>query len=211
MAVASSGGGGGALGAVLRFGWCTLRLGFRHLADLLTAARLAATVPVALFVLEGRDEPAFWLFLAAGASDIADGFVAKWVNRPTTFGAVLDPVADKVFIGTLFVVLTLEGAVPVWLCAMVLVRDAAIALGAAILQARVRSFRVEPLVVGKLCTLVQLVYLGFVLGERAGIAWAGAWLDPLAFGVVALVVASAAAYLAAGLRWALAARGTAER
>lgn len=211
MAVASSGGGGGALGAVLRFGWCTLRLGFRHLADLLTAARLAATVPVALLVLGGRDDVAFWLFLAAGASDIADGFVAKWVNRPTTFGAVLDPIADKVFIGTLFVVLATEDAVPVWLCVLVLARDGAIALGAAILQARVRSFRVEPLVVGKLCTLVQLVYLGFVLGERAGIVWARPWIDPLAFGVVALVAASAAAYLAAGLRWALGARDAAER
>jgi len=211
MAVAAGGGGGGALGALLRFGWWTLRLGFRRLADLLTAARLAATVPVALFVLEGLDGAAFWLFILAGATDVADGFVAKWVNRPTVFGAVLDPIADKVFIGTLFGVLAMEGAVPVWLCGMVLARDFTIAAGAAVLQARVRSFRVEPLVVGKLCTLVQLLYLGFVLGDRAGIAWARVWIDPLAFGVLAFVLASAAAYLAAGARWALAARHPAGR
>ncbi len=206
MAVASSGGGGGALSAVLRFGWCTLRLGWRHLADLLTAVRLVVAPPLALAVLRGEHELAFWMFVAAAATDIADGFVAKWVNRPTTFGAVLDPVADKVFIGTLFVVLTLEDAIPLWLCVLVLARDLAIAGGAVVLRLRVRSFRVEPLVVGKLCTLAQLLYLGFLLGERAGFTFAAVWVDPLAFAVVALVLASALAYLAAGLRWALTSR-----
>ncbi len=206
MAVASSGGGGGALSAVLRFGWCTLRLGWRHLADLLTAVRLVVAPPLALAVLRGEHELAFWMFVAAATTDIADGFVAKWVNRPTTFGAVLDPVADKVFIGTLFVVLTLEDAIPLWLCVLVLARDVAIAGGAVVLRLRVRAFRVEPLVVGKLCTLVQLLYLGFLLGERAGFTFAAVWVDPLAFAVVALVLASALAYLAAGLRWALTSR-----
>lgn len=206
MAVASSGGGSGALMAVLRFGWCTLRLGWRHLADLLTSVRLVVAAPLALAVLDGEHRLAFWLFVAAAATDIADGFVAKWVNRPTAFGAVLDPVADKVFIGTLFVVLTYEGEIPAWLCILVLARDLAIAGGAALLRVRVRAFRVEPLVVGKLCTLVQLLYLGFLLGERAGLAFATVWVDPLAFGVVAFVLASALAYLAAGIRWLLQSR-----
>ncbi len=203
MAVASSGGGGGALSAVVRFGWCTLRLGWRRLADLLTSVRLVVAAPLAVAVVRGEHELAFWMFVVAGATDIADGFVAKWVNRPTPFGAVLDPVADKVFIGTTFVVLTWEGEIPVWLCALVLTRDLAIAGGALLLRVRVRAFRVEPLVVGKLCTLVQLLYLGFLLGERAGFDFAAVWVDPLAFAVVAFVLASALAYLAAGLRWAL--------
>ncbi len=176
-------------------------MAFRNLANLLTSLRLAATVPLVVFVLEGDFLTAFWVFLLAGVTDIADGLVAKWVNGRTSLGAILDPLADKLFLGALFVTLVVIGAAPAWLAVIVVGRDLLIAAGAFLLRLRLRSFRVEPLVIGKICTFVQLVYGGVVLGRLAGIAVPGWWEVGLLYAVALMVIASALAYLGAALRY----------
>jgi cardiolipin synthase len=202
MAVATSGSGRGALSAVLRVGTCVAVLTFRNLANILTAVRLVAALPLLLLVLAGAFAPAFWLFLLAATTDLVDGSVAKYVNRPTRFGALLDPVADKLFSGFLFLGLALVDRVPWWLAGLVVLRDVAIGVGALLLRRRLAGFRIEPLVIGKLCTLVQLVFLGSLLAHEAGIAGLGEWLDASFWAVVAFTLASGLAYLGAGLRLA---------
>lgn len=201
MAVATSGGPGRAVGAVFRLVLGFLTLAFRNLANLLTSLRLAAAVPLVVFLLEGEYRTAFWVFLLAAVTDVADGLVAKWVNGTTSLGAVLDPVADKLFLGSLFVTLVVIEAAPVWLAVIVVGRDLLIAAGAFFLRLRLRGFRVEPLVIGKICTLVQLVYGGVVLGRLAGIEVPGFWETGLLYAVAVMVVASALAYLGAALRY----------
>jgi len=173
---------------------------FRHAADLLTGVRLLATLPLVVFVLEERYESAFWLFVVAGATDIADGLVARWVNQPTTLGAFLDPVADKVFLGSMFVVLGIGAAIPLWLVAIVIFRDAAIGAGTIALRLRLRQFRVEPLVAGKLCTLAQMLCIGFVLGALAHYVEERAFVDIAIYGALAMTIASGIAYLGTAYR-----------
>ncbi len=176
-------------------------MAFRNLANLLTSFRLAASVPLVVFLLEGEFGTAFWVFLVAGVTDIADGLVAKWVNGRTSLGAVLDPVADKLFLGSLFVTLVVIDAAPLWLAAIVVGRDLLIAAGAFLLRLRLRGFRVEPLVIGKICTFVQLLFGGVVLARLAGVAVPAWWEAGLLYAVAAMVVASALAYLGAALRY----------
>ncbi len=178
-----------------------MTLAFRNLANLLTSLRLAAAVPLVIFLLEGEFMTAFWVFLLAGITDVADGLVAKWVNGTTSLGAVLDPVADKLFLGSLFITLVVIDAVPLWLAVIVVGRDLLIAAGAFLLRLRLRGFRVEPLVIGKICTFVQLVYGGVVLGRLAGIVVPAWWETGLLYAVAVMVVASALAYLGAALRY----------
>ncbi len=205
MAVATSGGPGQAVGAAFRLVICIATLSFRNLANLLTLFRLASALPLAWLLLEGERETAFWLFLVAAFTDIADGFVAKWLQRPTSFGAVLDPLADKLFLGILYLTLWDLGAIAGWLAWLVVARDLLIGAGAVLLRVRVRRLRIEPLVVGKLCTLVQLVYAGVVLGRLAGY---GSFpnVERLIFYLVpVLVIASAGAYLGSAIRYGLSA------
>lgn len=202
MAVARSGRPAGRGAAVSEAVAIVARAVLGQLANLLTASRLVSAGPLALLVAHGRFELAFWLFLAAALTDVADGYVAKRWASPSQIGAALDPVADKLLIGCLLLALAGADLVPGWLVALAIGRDVMLVAGVLVLRSRLREFRIEPLVIGKLSTFLQLVLLGFVLGHAAGVADVG-WAIELLVPAVALVtLASAAAYVAAGLRLA---------
>lgn len=97
------------------------------LPNLLTASRIAAAPLLAFAVLSGQPpELAAGIALTAAASDLLDGAVARVQGVASEFGAVLDPIADKVFILTALVLLiaagTLGGA-GVWAALIVLWRE----------------------------------------------------------------------------------------
>jgi len=171
-----------------------------QLANLLTGARLLVAVPILVLVLEGAWEWAFWLFVAAALTDCADGFVAKHYSGVTRLGAVLDPAADKVLVACLLPALAWIEVLPVWLAALSLSRDGLIVGGSLALRWRLRHFRVEPLVIGKLCTFVQLVLIGCVLGQLAGLVDLTGLVAILVPVTGVLLVVSAAAYVGFGLR-----------
>ena len=167
---------------------------------MLTLARLASTVPLVLLITNGYPVAAFYLFVAAAVSDGVDGYIAKRFNGCSALGAVLDPAADKLLLASAFGALAVIGAIPLWLLAVIVARDLLIVSGAALLRWRVRGFRIEPLVIGKLCTFMQLLLAGFVLGQLAGIAELGWLIGPLLVAVAGVTLVSAAAYLVSGLR-----------
>ncbi|MCX7629990.1 MAG: CDP-alcohol phosphatidyltransferase family protein [Geminicoccaceae bacterium] len=171
-----------------------------HLANVLTTCRLLAAVPVAFLVVEEVDHLAFWLFLAAALTDLADGYVAKRWAGPSSVGAALDPVADKLFAGALFLAVASRELVPLWLVVLVIGRDVVLVAGALLLRNRLSDFRVEPLVIGKISTFLQLTFLGFLLGEAAEIAVVGAVVALLLPLTAAVTLISAIAYLVVGLR-----------
>jgi cardiolipin synthase len=138
-----------------------------HLPNALTLSRFAL-VPLALFLVERNWIAAFWVFLAAGITDALDGWLARLLDARTDLGATLDPLADKALLVTTFVCLTLVGGVPVWLLALVVLRDLGILLGAAHLRRRAgRPIKVRPTLLGKANTLAQIVLCALVIGRDA--------------------------------------------
>ena len=200
MAIATSGRPVGGTRPLSNLATTTRVVAVAHLANALTLSRLVAAVPLFLLVRAQAHEVAFWAFVAPALSDVADGFVAKRFNGQSQLGAILDPISDKALLACLFASLTLEDALPVWLLALVLGRDALLVAGTAVLRSQVRRFRVEPLVIGKLCTFLQLLFLGFVLGQRAGIAEVGDVIEILLVAVTAVTLASGLAYVGFGFR-----------
>lgn len=172
-----------------------------YAANVLTLGRLAATPLVVLLLLAGRAEAAFWLFLAAAATDAADGFVAKRFNGASALGRVLDPLADKLFVGCTILTLAALGQAPAALAVLVIGRDVALALGTLLVRRRA-GFRVEPLVVGKASTVAQLAFLGATIGGQAGITGLAALAVVLLPVAAALTLVSAVAYLGTGIGWA---------
>jgi cardiolipin synthase len=134
-----------------------------NLANLLSLARLAAAPWLAFLLIERNSAGAFWLLLACGLSDYLDGFLARRLGQQSSAGAILDPIADKVLLVTLYLALGFIGAMPLWLAALVLLRDCAILLGAAaaLLFTRVRRFPPSPW--GKISTLYQFLFAGGVV------------------------------------------------
>jgi cardiolipin synthase (CMP-forming) len=117
-------------------------------------------------------------------------------------------VSDKVLVIALMLALMQQLAIPLWLVVVVIGRDLLVVGGAALLRFRVKNFRVEPLIIGKLCTFLQLVLIGFVLGGLARLADTALVESILIPAVAVVTLASAMAYVATGIRVARGAAGT---
>jgi cardiolipin synthase len=140
---------------------------FRAAPNLLTMVRLFTIPFIVIEVLDGNFGVAFALFVLAGISDGLDGLLARWLNQQTTLGLYLDPIADKLLLSTLFLVLTHVALIPRYVTVLVFSRDFGILLISTLLFATnsLRDFR--PSLFGKLNTLVQIVALLTLLGEKA--------------------------------------------
>jgi len=101
----------------------------KDVPNLLSALRLLAAPFAAWLILDGHDIAAVLTFAAAGASDGLDGFIARRWGLTSRFGAWLDPAADKLLMLLCFAALFVVGRAPLWLVAVVMARDLAIAAG----------------------------------------------------------------------------------
>ncbi len=147
---------------------------------MLSALRLLAAPLAAWLILNDHDTAALIVFAFAGASDGLDGYVARRWGFTSRFGAWLDPVADKLLMLFCLTALYGVGATPVWLLALVVARDAAIATGWLLINYLSLPQRSEPLLIGKISTVVQVLYILSMLLllalaiERQGLAGAAA-------------------------------------
>jgi cardiolipin synthase len=166
----------------------------------LTTLRLAAAPTTAGLLVAGHFNAAFGLFAVAGLSDAADGFLAKRFGLDSTLGRVLDPIADKTLMLVLFVTLALLDDVPVWLAAIVVARDVLILLGLAIAMALRAPIGVQPILLGKLCTALQVLYIGSHLAALAFEFPLDAISPADAYLVASVALASGFAYSAVWLK-----------
>lgn len=175
------------------------------LPNLITGARLLATVPVVWLILAGRYDLALWIFVIAALSDAVDGFVAKRFDSRTVLGTWLDPIADKVLLVATYLALVQTSLLPLWMVVLVVLRDLVVASGAVMLQRRGLLFHIQPLTVGKINTLAQILLAAFVLGHFAGVAGLDLVVVGLLYATALLTLVSGGAYLAQGVRMARAA------
>ncbi len=162
---------------------------FRQLPNLITVFRLALIAPLAAALLHHHGMAALLLLFAAALSDAADGFLAKHFSWQTAVGAMLDPIADKLLIATVFVTLAVQGGVPVWLAAAAVGRDLVIIGGACVYRLRFAVLPVRPTVISKLNTLCQLLYIVSVVA-RQEFARPPAWLVTVLGAMVFVTVAT---------------------
>ena len=131
-------------------------------ANQLTFVRILLVPVFALCMLYDMPGWALFTFLAAGVTDLFDGLIARWSGQSTTLGAWLDPMADKLLLTTMFVMLTLPGLglvvrLPLWLTVLVLSRDIAIVLTVAVVNLAVAPRTFRPTLLGKATTVVFVV------------------------------------------------------
>jgi cardiolipin synthase (CMP-forming) len=129
----------------------------------LTLLRLCIIPFLVLAVLDGHFRTAFALFVLAGITDGLDGLLARWLQQRTVLGQYLDPVADKLLLSTLFLVLHHEGLISRRVTVLVFGRDLGILMVAAILYASVGMRDFRPSIFGKANTLAQIAALLAVL------------------------------------------------
>jgi cardiolipin synthase (CMP-forming) len=174
------------------------RLGV-NLPNLISLARLLLVPLTVWLILGGRYGVAFWVFVAAGVSDALDGFIAKRFDRRTRLGALLDPVADKALLVSVYVTLGLAHQLWTSLVILVVFRDVMIIGGFLLIQAIAAPKHYDPLYISKINTGLQIALVAFVLA-RLGLGTGSGMLDLLlSLAVAATTVLSGLSYL---VRWA---------
>src|SRR4051812_5932764 len=130
-------------------------LSAEYLPNLLTWLRVAFAPLVFWLVWVRSYHYLLIVFGAAAATDFLDGWLARRLRAESKFGALLDPVADKILLSGVFVALAITGAIPWWLTALVLGRDVLILLAASVFLRQDRKRNLNPSLLGKLSTVAQ--------------------------------------------------------
>jgi cardiolipin synthase len=123
--------------------------------------------PIIVALLDARFTTALGLVAIAGLSDGLDGYLAKRFGWGSRLGGLLDPLADKLLLVSTFVTLAWLGLIPLWLTAVVILRDLIIVSGGVIYQALIAPVQPEPSGASKLNTAAQLLFLCAVIANRA--------------------------------------------
>ncbi|MBN8969610.1 MAG: CDP-alcohol phosphatidyltransferase family protein [Rhizobiales bacterium] len=136
-----------------------------NLPNLITLGRILLVPMIVWAIASSQMTVAFVLFVVAGVSDAVDGFLAKHFDMATDLGAMLDPVADKALLVSIYVALGITGDIPRWLVILVVSRDLMI-VGAMIVSGLLDNpMPVRPLMVSKLNTVAQVSFAALVLAS----------------------------------------------
>ncbi|MBU0570486.1 MAG: CDP-diacylglycerol--glycerol-3-phosphate 3-phosphatidyltransferase [Candidatus Omnitrophica bacterium] len=138
-------------------------------ANRLTITRIVFVPVFILSILYHRLDIAFVIFLVAAITDGLDGYIARTRNEKTRFGAVLDPIADKLLVGSAFICLSIVTGLPEYLKMptyvplVVISRDVIILIGALVIYLLAGKIDIKPTVLGKLTTVFQMSTIILVL------------------------------------------------
>ena len=164
--------------------------------NLFTFARLLG-VPVFLYLALGPHEDGWAVAVLAvgGTSDWVDGYLARRLKQVSRLGALLDPLADRLYIVATVVALTVRDVLPLWFTLALLAREAVLALCLVVLR---RYGYGPPAVhyVGKTATFILLVALPTLLLAHAAasthgwsypVGWSLAWWGLVLYWIAALI------------------------
>lgn len=151
----------------------------RHLPNLITGLRFLLIPLLVALLLEHRYVAAFAVFILSAISDLADGLIARRWNLRTRLGAIADPLADKMTMLAVTLVLAVQALVPVWLATAIVVRDLVIVAGAVAFHFIVGRVEMAPSLLSKFNTVLEFSVLSALLADAAQAIEVTAWLPPL--------------------------------
>lgn len=137
----------------------------KHVPNTLTILRLLGTPFVLWGIAESHLTLAFWSYFAICLTDWLDGFLARQWKVTSKLGQVLDPIADKSLLISVYLFLGLWAFIPLWLTALVLARDVLILIiGGLLILGSKGHVHLPALLIGKISTTLQMLFIGIILG-----------------------------------------------
>ena len=161
----------------------------RHIPNIISVIRILLVLPIAIALFQGRLALAVALFALAAVSDAADGYLAKRFGWQSELGAILDPIADKLLLATIFITLGLLKLVPLWLMVAAVARDVIIVAGAVAYRLVIGPLTARPSLISKINTVCQALFiLAVVCRAKFSVPpeWVVTWLGGLVFATVAI-------------------------
>ncbi|MBU0479190.1 CDP-alcohol phosphatidyltransferase family protein [bacterium] len=135
-------------------------------ANFLTVFRILLVPVFAIFLHKGTPETrliALGIFFIAGITDAIDGLIARKRDQVSKFGKHIDPIADKILLITAFIMLMMDGSIPVFLTIVVVARDVIIISGFLILYVVLGGLEPKPSKVSKCTTFLQIFTIIYAL------------------------------------------------
>lgn len=168
-------------------------------ANQLTLLRILLVPVFVLCMLYGQAGWALLIFAVAGVTDALDGLIARWTGQVTTIGAWLDPMADKLLVAAMFVMLTVPGLgmpqrLPLWLTVLVLSRDVVIVATVTVVNLAVARRTFRPSMLGKVATAVY-VLTGLIALYANYLGHQLVLVDWFVYAALAITLASSLHYL----------------
>ena len=168
--------------------------------NIITLTRILLVPIIVWAIASGEMEIAFAIFIVAGVSDAVDGFLAKRFNMTSELGALLDPLADKALLVSIYIALGLWGALPHWIVILVVSRDIMIVAAVIVSWLFDKPVEMKPLMVSKLNTVAQVALAALVLASL-GFGFHPMPYDRILMGcVTVLTLSSVALYLVEWVR-----------
>lgn len=139
-------------------------------------------------------------FAIAAVSDGLDGYIARRYGQQSELGSLLDPLADKLLLGSALILLTFDKRphlpnLPLWLAGAVLGRDAIQTIGFGVLHYTLGKVPIRPRLAGKIATVLLMVIVSWAL-----LKWPAEWLPPLATAAGIFTIVSGVEYVLDGMR-----------
>lgn len=165
-------------------------------ANQITILRLVFVPLFAIFEVSRSYGWALAILLGAALSDVVDGVVARVFHEESPLGIALDPIADKLLLGTAFVVLAFRDVLPWWLTILALSRDVAIIMTALLISLVVGYRPFRPTVLGKISTACQVATVFAAVAYQIRLPFVAGWVvETCTYLVAIFTVASGVHYL----------------
>lgn len=137
-----------------------------NIPNFLTITRIILVPVIVIFLIQEEYLKSLVVFTVAGLTDALDGILARLLNKKTTLGAFLDPLADKTLIVTTFVALSVFGLIPGWLSVIVISRDLIILIGIIVLSLMSAPYEIKPVFISKITTTLQIITVFMALALK---------------------------------------------
>ena len=170
-------------------------------ANLLSLARITLVPVFIVLMKDGRDTAAFACFVCAGITDFFDGWMARRFSWQTRMGESIDTLGDKMLTLSALVLFNLQRGLPFWVVVLAFAREVVVVAGYVLIAVVGRQTALKISLIGKLGTLLQMLFLGLNLGLPA-LGWAPQSREAMVLGLeiaVALNFVSGLDYAARGI------------
>ena len=175
----------------------------RHVPNLICVFRLLLAPVIVTALARGHSGQALLLLAVAAVSDWLDGYLAKRWKLDSYLGSILDPMADKVLIASVYVTLAALSHIPAWLAVVVIVRDLVIVVGWQTFRLLRGELRPRPSRVSRLNTFVQICLgVAVIAAEAFGGVLPALWIQIGGALALLLAVLSGVDYVLSGSRLA---------
>lgn len=139
----------------------------RQIPNILTTLRLILVAPILLALLKQEYMIALALFIFAGCTDALDGLLARVYGWTSEYGAMVDPLADKILLTGSFIALWWTQEIFGWLVALIIARDVWIVSGAITYHYLIGRIEFAPTAISKINTFLQIFLVAIILVDKS--------------------------------------------